>query len=83
MNRMEKIRNLHYCRACLNEAYQLKLERGDVIIYNFPEECKRCKKVKNIVCKVKKTKQWKLFLYWRNEKKKSLINKEKCVIIFP
>ena len=36
MNRMEKIRNLHYCRACLNEAYQLKLERGRCDHLQFP-----------------------------------------------
>ena len=67
MNKQERVKNLHYCRACLNEAHQLNLGKQDVIIYNFPAECKRCKKMKNIVYRVRRSKQWKLLLYWRED----------------
>lgn len=60
MIKNSRIKYLSYCRECLNDTYHMKLRREDVMIFEFPGQCRKCKKTKNIVAKVRPSKQWKL-----------------------
>lgn len=67
MLRNGKIKKMNYCRECLNKQYGIRLRRNDVMIFEFPLQCRKCKKTKNIVAKVRPMKQWKLiFAHPRN-----------------
>lgn len=56
----KKIKNLGYCRSCINDVYGLNLKKEDVFIYEFPGQCKNCKRMGNIVAQVRPSKTWKL-----------------------
>lgn len=43
----------HFCRNCFNEKYNLNLDSKDCLYFNYPAECKKCGKVRNIVIGVK------------------------------
>ena len=60
MLKNSRIKYLSYCRECLNEVYGTKLRRNDVMIFEFPKQCQRCMKTKNIVAKIRPMKKWKL-----------------------
>lgn len=57
-----EIERREFCRNCLNETYHINLKRRDVLIYDLPCECKRCRQVKHIVTGVKLSKRWKLLM---------------------
>ncbi len=62
MSRIEYIKKAGCCRRCLNKLYNLNLKRGDVLVYNYEMECRRCKKVSRIVYTVKPKAYWKLLM---------------------
>lgn len=41
-----------YCRKCINEELGIKLQNRDCCYMLYPNECQRCKEVRNIVDKL-------------------------------
>ncbi len=51
----------HYCRNCINKEYHLTLMPEDCIYMEYQYECKKCKKLHNIVYDIRKRSRYKLF----------------------
>lgn len=49
-----------YCRNCLNRLYGLSLVPSNCLYNAFPDECSCCKKVSNIVVKLRNSGRIKL-----------------------
>ena len=52
-----------YCRECLNQLYQLQLQRGSCRYCVYPAVCKNCGEVRNIVADLSPMGRWKLLFH--------------------
>lgn len=48
------------CRRCINEKYQIQLERKDCIYMHYSYQCMSCKEVSHIVTGITLSARWKL-----------------------
>ena len=55
------------CRDCLNLSYGLKLQRMDCIYLPYPEPCRTCGQMRNIVADISRSKRWQLWLHRKDE----------------
>ena len=48
------------CRRCINERYGLHLRTQDCCYFPYPEECRCCGNVRNIVADICRRSRWQL-----------------------
>ena len=50
------------CRECINRSYGLNLKRKDCQYWIYPETCRTCERVSNIVIDIAPLSRWKIRL---------------------
>ncbi|MBE6674707.1 MAG: hypothetical protein E7596_06335 [Ruminococcaceae bacterium] len=50
-----------YCRRCINKRLKVHFKHKDCEYWDFPENCKKCGEVKNIVIGIRTLSRWKMW----------------------